>query len=137
MKYYKGKPIGLWILAVWIILSLIYYYTSPILIWGMEPSSYALINFSGWLTIAGWISVILDIFLIYAVTIGFNNAKNWARIYTMIALSIPAFFSVYFIFIERVWPYERYGWLVLYVIVISYLMMSEVREYFGVKKWLL
>ena len=134
MKYFKGKPIGLWILAVWIILFLIYYYTSPVLIWGMDLSSYALINFSGWLTIAGWISVILDIFLVYAVTIGFYNAKNWARIYTMIILSIPAFFSVYFIFIKRVWPYERYAWLVFYVIVISYLMMFEVREYFGVKK---
>jgi hypothetical protein len=101
----------------------------------MDPSDYALINYSGWLTIAGWISLIFDIFLVYAVTIGFNKAKNWARIYTMIALSIPAFFSVYFIFIERTWPYERYTWLVFYVIVISYLMMSEVREYFGVKKW--
>ena len=137
MRYYKSKPIGLLILAVLIILSLIYYYTSPILVWGMDPSSYALINFSGWLTIAGWISLILDIFLVYAVTIGFYKAKNWARIYTMIVLSIPAFFSIYFIFIKRVWPWERYGWLVLYVIVISYLMMSEVREYFGVKKWLL
>ena len=108
-----------------------------VLIWGMEPSSYAIINFTGWLTIVGWISLILDIFLVYAVTIGFYKAKNWARIYTMIVLSIPAFFSVYFIFIKRVWPYERYAWLVLYVIVISYLMMSEVREYFGVKKWLI
>ena len=134
MKYFKGKPIGLCILAVLIILFLIYYYTSPILIWGMNLSSYALINFSGWLTIVGWISLILDIFLVYAVTIGFYNAKNWARIYTMIILSVPAFFSVYFIFIKRVWPYERYLYLVLYVIVISYLMMSEVKEYFGVKK---
>jgi len=29
---------------------------------------------------------------------------------------------------------ERYIWLVYYVIVIVYLMMSDVREYFGVKK---
>ena len=137
MKYYKGKPIGLWIFAVLIILFLIYYYSSPVLVWGMDPSSYALIYFSGWLTIAGWISVILDIFLVYAVTIGFYKAKNWARLYTMIVLSIPAFFSVYFLFIERVWPYERFAWLVFFITVISYLMMSEVREYFGVKKWLL
>jgi hypothetical protein len=135
MKYYKDKSIGLLILSVLIILFLIYYYTSPVLIWGMDPSDYALINYSGWLTIAGWISLILDIFLVYAVIIGFKKAKNWARLYTMIVLSIPAFFSVYFIFIERVWPYERYAWLIFYVIVISYLMMSEVREYFGVKKW--
>ncbi len=137
MKYYKGKPIGLLILSFLIILFLINYYISPVLIWGMDPLDYALINFSGWLTIVGWISLILDIFLVYAVTIGFKKAKNWARIYTMIVLSIPAFFSVYFIFIERVWPYERYAWLVFYVIIISYLMMSEVREYFGVKKWLI
>jgi hypothetical protein len=137
MKYYKGKPIGLMILAAWTIIFLVYYYTSPVLIWGMDPSSYALINFKGWLSIAGWISLILDIFLVYAVTIGFYKAKNWARIYTILVLSIPAFFSVYFIFIERVWPYERYLWIVFYVIVISYLMMSEVREYFEVKKWFL
>ena len=137
MKYFKGRPIGLWILAVLIIFALIYYYTSPILIWGMDSSSIALFNFSGGLTIAGWISFILDIFLVYAVIIGFKKAKNWARIYTMIVLTIPALFSVYFIYIERIWPYERYLWIVLYVIVISYLMMSEVREYFGVKKFFL
>jgi len=38
------------------------------------------------------------------------------------------------IFIVRVWPYERYVWFVFYVIVIMYLMMSDVREYFAVKK---
>jgi hypothetical protein len=135
MKYYRNKPLGIWILAVLIILSLIYYYTSPVLVWGMDPSDYVLVNFTGWFTVVAWISVILDIILVYAVTVGFSKAKNWARLYTMIVLAIPAVFSVYFIFIKGVWPYERYAWIVLYVIVVSYLMMSEVKEYFGVKKW--
>jgi len=134
MRYYKNRPLGLLVLSVLIILFLIYYYTSPILIWGMDLSDYALINFEGWLTIVGWISLVLDIILIYAVTVGFYRAKNWARLYTMIILTIPTIFSIYFIFIQRVWPYERYAYFVLYVIVIVYLMMSEVREYFNVKK---
>ena len=137
MRYYKDRPLGLWILAVLIILSLVYYYISPVLVWGMDPANYSLINYKGWLSIAGWISLILDIFLVYTVTIGFYNAKNWARLYTMIVLAIPAVFSVYFIFIKGVWPYERYAWIVLYVVVVSYLMMSEVREYFGTKKLLI
>lgn len=134
MKYYKDRPLGLWILTVLIILFLIYYYTSPILIWGMDLSSYALITFSGWWTIVGWISVILDIILVYAVTIGFYKAKNLARLYTIALTLHTAFWSLYFLFIRRVWPYERFTWLVFGVITISYLMMSEVREYFGVKK---
>jgi hypothetical protein len=133
MKYFKDRPIGLWILTVLIILFLIYYYTRPLL-WGGDASSYTLFTYSGWWTLAQWTSVILDIILVYAVTIGFYKAKNWARLYTIALMFHSAFWSIYFMFIARVWPYERYAFFVFGVITISYLMMSEVREYFGVKK---
>jgi len=133
MKYFKGKPIGLWILAVLIILFLIYYYTRPLL-WGGDISSYTLFTFSGWWALVVWASVILDIILVYAVTIGFYKANNWARLYTIALMLHSAFWSLYFLLIRGVWPYERFTFLVFGVIIISYLMMSEVREYFGVKK---
>ena len=133
MRYIRDRPIGLWILSVLMILFIIYYYTRPLL-WGGDISSYTLFTFSGWWTLVVWTSIILDIILAYAVTIGFYKAKNWARIYTMIIISHSAFWTLYFLFIKRVWPYERYTWFIFYVIVMMYLMMSHVREYFGVKK---
>ena len=133
MKYYKGRPIGLWIISVLTILFLIYYYLRPF-VWGGTRSAYSSIfEISLW-TLVVWFFIILDIILAYAVTVGFYRAKKWARIYTMIITTHSAFWTLYFLFIEKVWPYERYTWFVFYVIVMMYLMMSEVREYFGVKK---
>lgn len=133
MKYYKDRPIGLLIISILMILFLIYYYLRPFL-WGGTGSAYTpLFEISLW-TLVVWINIILDIILVYAVTIGFYRAKNWARIYTMIIITHSAFWTLYFLFIKKVWPYERYTWFVFYVIVMIYLVMSEVREYFGVKK---
>jgi len=133
MRYYKGRPIGLLILSVLTILFLIYYYLRPFL-WGGTGSAYSSIfEISLW-TLVVWFFIILDIILAYAVTIGFYRAKNWARIYAMILFTHSAFWTIYFLFIVKVWPYERYTWFVFYVIVMMYLMISEVREYFGVKK---
>jgi len=133
MRYYKGRPIGLLILSALITLFLIYYYLRPFF-WGGTGKAYSTIfELSLW-TLIVWFFIILDIILVYAVTVGFYRAKNWARIYTMILITHSAFWSLYFIFVERVWPYERYAWFVFYVIVMMYLMMSDVRDYFGVKK---
>ena len=133
MRYYKGRPIGLLIISVLMILFLIYYYLRPLL-WGGTGKAYSTIfELSLW-TLIVWFFIILDIILVYAVTVGFYRAKNWARIYTMILITHSAFWSLYFIFIERIWPYERYAWFVFYIIIMMYLMMSDVRDYFGVKK---
>ena len=79
-----------------------------------------------------WFNMILEIIGIYAVTVGFYKAKNWARLFTIFFFSFSAFWTLYFLFIERVSPFERFIWLCYYVFVISYLLMSDVREYFTI-----
>ncbi len=133
MKYLKDRPLGLWILAVSVILFTIYYHVRPFL-WGADLSIY---DPMFTLTLWGffiWFNIILEVIGIYAVTYGFYYKKNWARLYTIAFTCFSSFWTLYFLFIERVWPYERYIWLVYYVIVIVYLMMSPIREYFGAEK---
>jgi hypothetical protein len=135
MRYYKDRPIGLWILSVWIVLFIIYYYSLPFL-WGGDLEAYSdIFTISTW-SFFVWFNIALDIILVYAVTIGFYKGKNWARIYTIAIFSYSSFWNLYLIFIEKVWPYERYFWQVFYVIVIVYLMMSWTKEYFKVKSTL-
>jgi hypothetical protein len=85
-----------------------------------------------------WFSIILSIILIFAVTYGFYKANKWARLYVIIMTSIFAFWSMYFIVTAGLWMgygiLIRFLYLVFYIITITYLMMSETREYFGVKK---
>ena len=132
MKYYKNRPIGLWILAVLILLFEITYYLRPIVSGYVSPYG-SILTFSSWAVFV-WFNIALSIIVIYAVTIGFYKRKNWARLYTIAYFCYSSIGNFYVIFIVRVWPYERYVWLVFYVIVIMYLMMSDVREYFAVKK---
>ena len=133
MKQIRDKPIGLWILAVSVILFTIYYHVRPF-IWGADISIYSqMFELSLWGFFI-WLNIILEIIQIYAVTVGFYNAKKWARIFTIAMTFHSSLWTLYFLFVERVWPYERYAWLVYYVIVIMYLLMSNTREYFGVKK---
>jgi len=133
MKQIKDRPIGLWILAVSIIIFTIYYHIRPFL-WGKSTSVYSpMFELSLWGFVI-WFNIILEIIGIYAVTVGFYKAKNWARLFTIAMFIHSSFWNLYLLFVEKVWPYERYVWLVFYVIVIEYLMMSDTREYFGVKK---
>ncbi len=133
MKQIKDRPIGLWILAVSIIIFTIYYHIRPFL-WGRSTSVYSpMFELSLWGFVI-WFNIILEIIGIYAVTVGFYKAKNWARLFTIAMFLHSSFWNLYLLFVEKVWPYERYVWLVFYVIVIEYLMMSDTREYFGVKK---
>jgi len=129
MKYYRGMPVGLWLIAISTILFTIYYHIRPFF-WGADLSIYSpmlTLTFWGfWI----WFNLILEIIGIYAVTIGFYNAKNWARLFTIFITCFSAFWALYFLFIERVWPYERYIWLWYYVLVIVYLSMSDVKDYF-------
>ena len=133
MKQIKDRPIGLWILTVSIIIFTIYYHIRPFL-WGRSISVYSpMFELSLWGFVI-WFNIILEIIGIYAVTVGFYKAKNWARLFTIAMFIHSSFWNLYLLFVEKVWPYERYVWLVFYVIVIVYLMMSDTREYFGVKK---
>ena len=133
MKYSRDRLTGLWILAVFIFLFIIYYHSRPFIFdWEAEP--YAdLFTISYWALVL-WINIILDIILIYSITIGFYKRNNLARLYTIFYFCYSSFWNLYLLFIVRVWPYERYVWFVFYVIIIMYLLMSPVREYFGVKK---
>jgi len=131
MKYYKDRPIGLWILAVLIPLFEITYYLRPIVSGYVSPYG-SILTFSSWAVFV-WFNIALSIIVIYAVTIGFYKRKNWARLYTIAYFCYSSIGNLYVIFIVRVWPYERYVWFVFYVIVIMYLMMPDVREYFRVK----
>ena len=131
MKYYKDRPIGLWILAVLIPLFEITYYLRPIVSGYVSPYG-SILTFSSWAVFV-WFNIALSIIVIYAVTIGFYKRKNWARLYTIAYFCYSSIGNFYVIFIVRVWPYERYVWFVFYVIVIMYLMMLDVREYFRVK----
>ena len=133
MKYIRDRPLGLWILAVSVILFTVYYHIRPFL-WGADLSIY---DPMFTLTLWGffiWFNIILEVIGIYAATYGFYYKKNWARLYTIAFTCFSSFWTLYFLFVERVWPYERYIWLVYYVIVIVYLMMSPIREYFGAEK---
>ena len=131
MKYYKDRPIGLWIFAVVIPLFEITYYLRPIVSGYVSPYG-SILTFSLW-TVFVWFNIALSIIVIYAVTIGFYKRKNWARLYTIAYFCYSSIGNFYVIFIVRVWPYERYVWFVFYVIIIMYLMMSDVGEYFRVK----
>jgi len=131
MKYYKDRPIGLWILAVLIPLFEITYYLRPIVSGYVSPYG-SILTFSAWAVFV-WFNIALSIIVIYAVTIGFYKRKNWARLYTIAYFCYSSIGNFYVIFIVRVWSYERYVWFVFYVTVIMYLMMSDVREYFRVK----
>ena len=131
MKYFKNRPIGLWIFAVLIPLFAITYYLRPIVSGYVSPYA-SILTFSPWAVFV-WFNIALSIIVICSVTIGFYKRKNWARLYTIVYICYSSIGNFYVIFIVRVWPYERYVWFVFYVIIIMYLMMSDVREYFRVK----
>jgi len=82
-----------------------------------------------------WFNTILEIIAIYAVTVGFYKAKNWARLFTIFFFSFSAYWTLHYLFIERGWPYERYIWLCYFVFVIAYLFMSDVQDYFSKKTY--
>jgi hypothetical protein len=84
-----------------------------------------------------WFNIILEIIGIYAVTIGFYKANNWARLFTIAMFINSSFWNYCLLYVEKVWPYERFTWVIYYTAVITYLLMSEIREYFGVKKFLI
>lgn len=130
-------PLGLWIIAIYTVLFTIYYQISPIVIWGRDISIYEpMFTVTPW-GIFIWFNILLEAGGIYAATYGFFKAKNWARLYTIVVTSFSASWTLYFLFIVKVWPYERYLWFVSYVLVIVYLLLSDVRGYFGVKKFLI
>ena len=125
-------PLGLWILSIFIVLFEITYYVRPILS-GYESPYGSPFTLSLWAFFV-WFNVALSVIMIISVTYGFYNAKNWARLYVIGYVCYSSFWNLYLLFVVRVWPYERFGWFVFYIIIIMYLLMSQTKEYFMTKK---
>jgi hypothetical protein len=64
------------------------------------------------------------------VTIGFYYRNNWARRYAIGYVMYSSFWAFYSMFIIQWQIIEHYLYLILYVMLISYLLMSDVRVYF-------
>ena len=118
----------LWILTAVIILFEIYYWY-PVYT-GQYEHIDLVFTFSR-LAVLFWSSLVLDIVLLYAITFGFYRRKNWARLYTILYFSYSGFWALVMMFIVRWKVYERYVFFIFYVLVIMYLLLSHVKEYFG------
>jgi len=127
----KDRPLGIWLFAVVIIIFNLYYWY-PVYT-GTWPFFHLIFTFSR-LAFLFWSSIILTIIELYAVTYGFYNAKNWARLYEIGYLSYSSFWAILFMFVVRKQVIEHYIYFVLYVILIMYLLMSFTKEYFGKKE---
>jgi len=130
MENIKNTPVGIRLFSAVIILFFIYYYSTQ-LIYPLYTGdlSYSLFYSFSIITAVFWIDFILTIILLYAVTIGFYRAKNWARLYTIFYLSYSALGALTMIYYR--WKiYERYLYFALYVILIMYLNFEHVKAYF-------
>ncbi len=133
MKYLKEMPIGLWFITITYVLYAIFYYIKPFLPGG-DPSIYLLMFNPTDIGFFLWFDTCLKISAVYAVTVGFYKAKKWARFLTLFYFSFSAFWALFFIFVIKVIPYKRYLLFLYCVLVISYLMMTDIKEYFLLEK---
>ena len=127
MIYIKGKPIWIWLYATSVIIFNIYYYY-PIYsgTWNYIDSLFFLSEWS----IFVWFNIILSLIEIYAVTIGFYKGLNLARLYEIYYLIYSAFWANISIYFMRWQIFEHYIYFVLYVVLICWLLLSPVKEYF-------
>ena len=126
-KNITSKPLGIWIFpAIIFMLNLYYWYPVYTGNWESIDSIFEASLFSGFF----WINIILTFIGIYAVTIGFHRAKNWARLYEIGYLSYSSFWALASMFVMRWQTIEHYIYLIIYLILISYLLMSPIKEYF-------
>jgi len=129
MKYFKDIPIGIWLFAVVIIIFNFHYWILYPAITGEHPSISIILSLNP-IAFFFWSSLILSIVEIYAVTYGFFKAKNWARLYEIGLLLYSSFWAIMSMFVMRWQVIEHYIYFVMYVILIIYLLMSPVKEYF-------
>ena len=132
MEKIRNILVGIKLFVGVIVLFIIYYYVSQLIypLYTSEVSYSWFLSFST-LTILFWIDVILTIVLLYAVTIGFYKAKNWARLYAIFYLFLSSLGALAMIYYFRWKIFERYLYFVFYVILIMYLNMSYVKTYFN------
>lgn len=126
----KDRPYGIWIFAfIIIILNLYYWY--PVYSGNWESIN-LIFDFSPFM-IFFWFNIILVLIEIYAVTIGFYNAKKWARYYEIGYLSYSSFWAIMSMFVIRWQVIEHYLYFLIYVILIVYLFLTPIKRYFGYK----
>lgn len=123
----KPRPIGILIFPIIIILLNIYYWY-PVFSgnWEPETSIFSTTLFA----IFFWFNVVLIIIALYAVTLGFFKAKNWARFYEIGFLSYSSFWAIISMFVMDWHVIEHYIYLIIYIILIVYLLQSSTKEYF-------
>ena len=127
----KLRPIGIIIFPIIIILFNIYYWF-PVYSGNWEPETS--IFSTSLFAIFFWFTVILVIIALYAVTIGFFYAKNWARLYEIGYLSYSSFWAIISMFVIDWQVIEHYIYFIIYVFLIAYLLQSPIKEYFKFKK---
>lgn len=127
MNEKKKTPLGLIIIAIFAVIFEIWYYYPVIL--GTWPMMETIMELTPW-SLFVYFNILLSIILIISVTYGFYKARNWARLYTIFYYCYSSFWALYAIFIMRWEIYSRYIFLIIYVVIIMYLLMSWVKEYF-------
>lgn len=126
-----SKPFGLWIFPIVVfLLNLYYWYPVYSGRWESIDSIFEISLFSCFF----WINVILTFVGIYAVTIGFHRAKNWARLYEIAYLSYSSFWAIVSMFIMRWQVIEHYIYLIIYIVLTTFLLLSPIEEYFKKNK---
>jgi hypothetical protein len=131
MEKIRNIPVGIKLFIAVILIFKLYYYVSQLIY-----PLYTDVITNSWffsfttLNLLFWIDAILTIILLYAVTIGFYRLKNWARLYTIFYLFISSLGALAMIYYFNWKIFEWYLYFVLYVVLIMYLNMSNVKTYF-------
>jgi TRAP-type uncharacterized transport system fused permease subunit len=124
----KNVPIGIWIVSIIIILICLYYYYP--LYRGSYEHMDTLFSISE-KSLIYWLDIFFAIIGIIAVTYGFYKASNLARRCVIFLLGWSSFWALVSIFILRWQVYENYLYFIINVILLMYLNLSHVKDYFG------
>lgn len=126
----KNNLIGLWIISGFVIIFEIWYHLP--LLTGSPEYVEPMLELTAWSAFV-WFNLLLSAILIISVTYGFYKHRNWARLYIIFYFCYSSFWAFMMMFVMRPSPwaiYLRFGFLVFYVIVIVYMLMSWVKNYF-------
>ena len=131
MNYFKNKPIDIAIFPIIIILFNLYYWYT------LYTGTWVIINqiFTPTpLTIFLWINIALTTIEIYMVTYGFHKRKNYARIYEIAILTYSSIWALTSMYILQLQIIKHYLYLILFITLTVYLLMSKTKKYFTTKQ---
>lgn len=124
------KPRGLTIVSFLFIFLVVYYYVlSPVFTNRINQVPEVLFSLSLF-SFLSWTDIILSSIGIIAVTYGFSHRKNWARLYIIIYLLFTSFWALMSMFVMQWQIIEHYLYLILYLFIICYLLLSDTKAYF-------